>query len=299
MQNHVRSVHNGEKDSKIKTCPFINCNFKTVHLTSHIRRKHENKCGRSSNYKFCQIPNLNDKTEKYKCDICNRNFRLPCQFKLHYNTIHNRTTNYKCDVCNKDFPTAKLFTTHYKEVHGERKHKWQCQVCPSKYFSRAGELTQHVNTVHKGERKFSCYECNKSFGTNSTLNIHLRRVHENRRDHKCEICHKAFVMRKVLMTHISVMHDGTQVGKFKCDICEKSFKSTFYLENHIKSMHHNFGRYSKCHLCKKVIISSNLDAHMENVHTTENNKKCPICGKIIKLKVLLQRHVANCTKSKK
>ena len=95
------------------------------------------------------------------------------------------------------------------------------------------------------------------------------------------------------------MHDKTQVGKFKCDMCRNAFKSAFYLECHIKSTHDNEGRYSKCQLCMKDIISSNLDSHMEKAHTSSTNNKCPTCGKILKMKLMLQRHVENCTNFKK
>ena len=90
----------------------------------------------------------------------------------------------------------------------------------------------------------------------------------------------------------------TNSNVINCDMFRNAFKSAFNLECHIKTTHDNGGRYSKCQLCMKDIISSNLNSHMEKAHTSDNNNKCPTCGKILKMKVMLQRHIEKCTKSR-
>ena len=134
MKIHVKRVHNGEKALKTITCLYCDRQFSGAHMQIiHIRTIHENKC-QNRKCSICDNTNINIKGTKFQCDICNRGFRLPCQLKLHFSSVHNRTTNYECDICNKEYPTVKLFTTHYNEVHEERQHK--CDICPNKMFAR-------------------------------------------------------------------------------------------------------------------------------------------------------------------
>ena len=61
-----------------------------------------------------------------------------------------------------------VFTVGHKD--------FKCDSC-GKSFTQAGNLKQHVKTIHKGRKDFKCETCGKSFNTSSCLNKHINNVH--------------------------------------------------------------------------------------------------------------------------
>ena len=258
---HIKRIHNNKEESKAKV-KCSECNnwlSSRYNLDIHYRTRHRNQC-KDSKCIMCNKNSPNNVSkmhENYKCDVCNKSFRLPCILKLHCNTIHNRKTNYHCNICNKDFPTEVHANMHSK-VHED--HKFECLICIDKTFARKMELNLHVQTVHLGQRKYRCNECDRSFGTNYGMNSHIRQIHMNKRNYNCKICEKAFKSQANLESHILTVHKA--LHKFECETCKKIFTSKY-----------------------------NLIIHKKGVHDTLNNFMCNFCDKVFKTKHGLARHV--------
>ena len=76
--------------------------------------------------------------------------------------------------------------------------------------------------------------------------------------------------------------------KFHCGHCEKDFAFKHGLKRHLKAHLTYFDPYQekKCNLCSKGY--KNYETHLKAYHDTA---KCPICGKIFKLKKNLCDHI--------
>uniref|UniRef100_A0A0R3RS68 Zinc finger protein n=1 Tax=Elaeophora elaphi TaxID=1147741 RepID=A0A0R3RS68_9BILA len=124
---------------------------------------------------------------------------------------------YKCDHCGKMFTYA-----YYREKH-----------------------LKYTRCVDRGDRKFRCSICPRSFEKRDRLRIHVLHVHENHRPHhfrvhsgerpyKCVFCSKSFTASSILRTHIR-QHSGEK--PFQCANCGKSFASHAAHDSHVRRTH--------------------------------------------------------------
>ncbi|KJH44288.1 zinc finger, C2H2 type [Dictyocaulus viviparus] len=71
---------------------------------------------------------------------------------------------------------------------------FSCDRC-GKVFSYSYYRDKHLKytrCVDRGDRKFPCSICPRSFEKRDRLRIHILHVHENHRPHLCSVCGKAF-----------------------------------------------------------------------------------------------------------
>ena len=54
--------------------------------------------------------------------------------------------------------------------------------------------------IDRGDRKFPCSLCTRSFEKRDRLRIHVLHVHEKHRPHKCAVCGKLNIMINILKT---------------------------------------------------------------------------------------------------
>ena len=54
--------------------------------------------------------------------------------------------------------------------------------------------------LHKGEKPYSCEECESEFSVHITLNAHIQR-HKEEKPFYCEVCGSAFLQSSNLKTH--------------------------------------------------------------------------------------------------
>lgn len=141
---------------------------------------------------------------------------------------------YKCDRCGKMFTYAYYREKHLKYTRcvdrGDR--KFRCAICP-RSFEKRDRLRIHVLHVHENHRPHVCTTCGKSFSQSSSLNKHLR-VHSGERPYKCVYCNKSFTASSILRTHIR-QHSGEK--PFQCTSCGKSFASHAAHDSHVRRTH--------------------------------------------------------------
>jgi KRAB domain-containing zinc finger protein len=52
-------------------------------------------------------------------------------------------------------------------------------------------LKRHIQSLHFGEKSFTCDQCDKSFATKDKLNRH-KKIHGKEKVYECARCHKKF-----------------------------------------------------------------------------------------------------------
>ena len=93
---------------------------------------------------------LNEKNKIYKCEICDKEFKINNTLKKHFNIVHNFVKEHQCNICQKDFNFQSQLTKHVKNAHENKKQQHQCNSC-GKSFSQGGHLKIHINSVHNGQ----------------------------------------------------------------------------------------------------------------------------------------------------
>ena len=73
-------------------------------------------------------------------------------------------------------------------------------------FGEAGNLKQHISTVHQGKRTHTCEICDKSFSSNSDLKRNVETVLVGTKPHVCTVCDKRFANSSHLKQHINKFH---------------------------------------------------------------------------------------------
>ena len=158
-----------------------------------------------------------------------------------------------------------------------------CEIC-DRYFSKMGQLKEHVIRRHKEERNHECMICNKTFKTRGDLNKHTL-IHTGVKAFKCSVCSKAFTQSNGLKSHMA-MHTG--VRAYTCPMCHKAFTQSSHMTRHMK-MHTDTGSFD-CPTCGKSFKhQANLSTHMYN-HKLLRVFKCDVCHQAFKRRGHLKKH---------
>uniref|UniRef100_F6Z625 C2H2-type domain-containing protein n=1 Tax=Ciona intestinalis TaxID=7719 RepID=F6Z625_CIOIN len=105
-----------------------------------------------------------------------------------------------CKECGKVFKRRYRLTNHIESIHRGKK-KYHCDVCDFKTAYRLS-LQQHKR-LHTKEKPHICKYCDKPFTTGSMLIEHLR-MHTNTKPHKCKWCSKRFTAKSNYNKHIRI-----------------------------------------------------------------------------------------------
>ena len=230
--------------------------------------------------------------DDYKCETCEKTFRLRCQLRRHMRS-HTGERPHKCRKCDAAFLRKSHLDRHVRRHDPDLATRYTCQYC-AKSFSTKQNLISHER-LHTGDRPFPCSECSKRFTNAASLKQHHFNWHspDHYRRHKCPVCDKGFFKVKQLKTHM-VTHSDER--PFKCGDCDKAFKLECSLVVH-KRTHSGF-RPHICDICSKAFTQrANLVAHIR-VHTGEKPYVCHLCAATFAKLSGLNRHLFSHTGKK-
>lgn len=172
--------------SKIKIfCEFCGLEMELTNYRLHCRTAHKK-----------QEESKKKAKKEFICEICNK--ICFSKFNLNYHLAHHyNLKNYKCDSCPNAYNTKSDLNQH-KKTHGNKTGKEQndpieCSIC-NKSFSSTWHLGEHFkkHAREKEQKSFECNECDKVFRQAHSLKEHIETVHRGLKKYHCIVCGKAF-----------------------------------------------------------------------------------------------------------
>ncbi|XP_017010162.2 transcription factor grauzone [Drosophila takahashii] len=193
-----------------------------------------------------------------------------------------------CHICSAPMEGFSEMLTHVRREHKQRGYS----MCCNRKFWKRGVLVDHLRR-HQDPELFKCTICARVMGERRSLELHMR-MHEIKtrgRLYHCDHCAKSFYSSVVCERH-KLTHIPREQWQDKCTHCEKTFPTQYLMQQHVKLVHLNL--YAKiCDVCGKSIRGREaLARHMEE-HTgaTQAAIKCHLCDSMLTTKYGLARHI--------
>ncbi|XP_049790780.1 zinc finger protein 37-like isoform X4 [Schistocerca nitens] len=183
---------------------------------------------------------------------------------------------------------------HMKRHRGER--DFSCANCDYRTYTKA-ELERHstVHTDHTDDRTFVCHHCGKVYAVYKSLQEHIRSVHEQSSMHVCEECGFTTCRAAYLQVHIRTVHLGNY-NSHVCPVCDAHVKQRNAFLEHMRS--HTGDRPFRCDKCSaSFACSARLTVHQKSVHGPRTYQ-CSTCSKAFQTKHHLERHQVIHTKKR-
>lgn len=247
---------------------------------------------------------------EHLCYLCGERCESSEAVDEHRKTVH-RLGYFQCELCDKVLSCKQMLEGHMLVHKGIK--PFSCNICePTRYFTRKGQLTAHME-IHSEEQNLQCEFCGKPFNARYRMLSHVKYC-GGFRTHKCEFCEKSFVTNHGLQRHrrrhtgekpyvcefcafasgnpaCLARHLRTHTGEkpFECQYCGQSFAARSALNKHVRI--HTQEKPYQCRFCAKAFTQNwNLKTH-ERQHTGETPYRCHVCGVGYKQNVLLKTHL--------
>ena len=225
-----------------------------------------------------------------KCLLCG----IMCvEVEKHVERRHNNGAFRTCEICGKcmTIKRMKIHLMKHKRKEDIAKYKNERKACPhcGKLFKSLNDhIRDHCNAIEY--ERATCKECGKVVKNATHLQRHMKLKHSGVQTEKCicNICGKE-LSKGSLKEHHRSYHEIRELT-VKCEQCDKLFYSDSALKAHIKNFHEE---KTTCSVCG--IKVRNLNEHMKNIHTKDEDKKfqCQDCGKGFALQGKLKSHRIN------
>lgn len=151
------------------------------------------------------------------CNVCGKCFKFPCDFKRH-SVMHTGERVFKCDECQKRFKLLSHLKMHIYRFHAGERH-YPCDTCGKRYAS-VTDLKCHL-LIHSPERLHVCPICNKGFFSAKDLRKHMQ-THTGEKQFECDMCKRKFLRRGHLEKHIMYVHIHKR--QHDCRACNRKLK---------------------------------------------------------------------------
>ncbi len=136
---------------------------------------------------------------RFACRLCPKRFLTKHSVRIH-ETSHRKVMNSPelfCDQCQRQFIHRGTFVRH-KERHTDT----VCYYC-NRGYADVDKTKKHIADRHdKTDKRFSCVECQKQFGSRKILLRHYRTVHAKTIPMFCGQCEEPFKERELLQSHL-------------------------------------------------------------------------------------------------
>eukprot|EP00063_Salmo_salar_P090385 XP_014065220.1 PREDICTED: zinc finger protein 135-like isoform X1 [Salmo salar] len=296
----------GLDDFKREQSPLL---VSTEDAAAPIKKKYDKRytceiCGKTENKKARMTSHMRKHTGlPFNCDICGEKFQCQKLLTRHKRSNHYTGIIYSCSVCGKTFMQAASRDTHERGHTG--KNYW-CSDC-GETFKERQERDTHECIVYKGERPFSCSECNKDFERQYHLKQHQLEKHPLMVDQTvkpeskdiedqqsqfesaesseaptrftCDICGMTIMNKGNINRHML-----THTKKpFSCEICGENFKRKAQFTRHQGKharVEEKVEKPYSCTVCGMTFVYSKMRINHERKHIGEDY--CSDCGKTFK-----------------
>ena len=280
LAEHMRSHTN----TRPYICSVEGCGktfLRTGHLQRHLQTAHSDRrpfeCGKcdkrfSLSHQLGRHERTHDEPRPYLCGMegCEERFGRKVQLRRH-KKVHNAeavSKVYACGVegCLVNFSKWTLVVKHRKEMH---QPMISCSEC-GKEMKGGRHLQAHIRRVHarvKGNERFGCEICSRSFSSKNAVKVHRATVHEGRKPYCCDQCGKSFGHKHLLARHrrshdpkdvvipvddqlIRQSQQEQVIERLTCvnyvierqltcpvDGCRKRFMRDYDVERHVESLH--------------------------------------------------------------
>ena len=188
-----------------------------------------------------------------------RNKVSPCLVK--------KEGGYPCPYCDKKLSNKKGVQQHIKSIHKNTK-MFSCDQCFHQ-TRQPGNLRRHIEIMHE-DIKFQCDKCLYQVNRKDRLKEHIENTHSGlgslftklAKVYSCKYCDKQLSTKMGILRHTQAIHDEI---KYSCDKCLHQTTSVGNLKRHIQRKH-ELVKF-QCSQCEyKAYRKDYLKKHKHNKH---------------------------------